>query len=609
MSNELLGRFSIIDSKQRFGDYDYIISNSFKIGDIYELPFGDKDIYGILISILPFVVTNITYKKPIKYVTSVDINDFNRIKYISETNGSKIGAFYTEYLKWKIFLEKGGSNIQKTIYTDIKLKTTDWKLKPQQLLMLIELLRQKNSLLIANTGFGKTEVYLRHALRYLNSGKSVAIICPEILLSGIVYQKCIDRISNSKRIFWWHSSLSYTEKKRTILEIAQSKNFIIITTRSGLFLPLGKIDFYIFDEAHEYGFDQDSWPYYQLHLLLETPAAEESSFLFVTATPNTYLWNKIKTKELSLIGNLPNKNFNWEIYIGESYKISSELIIRILRLILNRKNVLIYINHRGYSNRILSLSTHEYVKCPICENYIYYHFQNQIWSCHYCNKNYQIGDKHLIKGDYIYIGTGIEKIYTQISLYIHPSKVIWISSDIKNLKYRETILDTLRLRKGFIIITTQVMIKGYHINNIHLSLMLDTSFNNKQFLSPIFSKLIQAAGRSIDQVAIQCDPGSMVIDYLDKNYMEILNIDSEKIKRKTFFLIWSKIDEKDLYEIYSLHKISFDIEIKILKKIITKKSQKFNLVIKIFSIKTLNEITKNLPKKYLFYDLKCNFMI
>ena len=112
-------------------------------------------------------------------------------------------------------------------------------------------------LLWGETGYGKTEIYMRMAEDQLLDKKSCLILAPEI---GLIPQ-LIDRFSKrfQREVYEYHSNCS--SRHRTLVWkkiIDEDEPIIVIGTRSAVFLPIQNLGLIIMDEEHDVSYKQDS---------------------------------------------------------------------------------------------------------------------------------------------------------------------------------------------------------------------------------------------------------------------------------------------------------------------------------------------------------------
>ncbi len=118
---------------------------------------------------------------------------------------------------------------------------------------------RKTVLLQGVTGSGKTEIYSLLAREALSRGKNVLYLVPEIALSRQLEERLGEYFPGV--LLCYHSGLSPAQKQSVTK--ALTRPYILLGTRSSLFLPHRELGLVIVDEEHETSYKQDSpAPYY-----------------------------------------------------------------------------------------------------------------------------------------------------------------------------------------------------------------------------------------------------------------------------------------------------------------------------------------------------------
>lgn len=114
----------------------------------------------------------------------------------------------------------------------------------------------KPALLQGVTGSGKTEIYMMLADEALRKGGNVLYLVPEIALS----RQLEDRLAGHfhGHVDCYHSALTVSEKKNVIRNVESGRPYVVLGTRSALFLPHRNLGLIIVDEEHDGSYKQDS---------------------------------------------------------------------------------------------------------------------------------------------------------------------------------------------------------------------------------------------------------------------------------------------------------------------------------------------------------------
>ncbi|MBP5157873.1 MAG: DEAD/DEAH box helicase family protein, partial [Treponema sp.] len=113
----------------------------------------------------------------------------------------------------------------------------------------------KTVLLHGVTGSGKTEIYLKLAQETLEQGRSVLFLVPEIALS----RQLEDRIATVfPDVLVFHSGVSAARRSQVASQIRKPGSYLVLGTRSALFLPHHNLGLIIVDEEHDTSYKQDA---------------------------------------------------------------------------------------------------------------------------------------------------------------------------------------------------------------------------------------------------------------------------------------------------------------------------------------------------------------
>ena len=113
----------------------------------------------------------------------------------------------------------------------------------------------KTALLHGVTGSGKTEIYLRFAQETLRKGRSVLYLVPEIALSRQLEERIAAVFPD---ILVFHSGETAARRTDVSDRVRQGGPYLVLGTRSALFLPHRDLGLVIVDEEHDTSYKQDA---------------------------------------------------------------------------------------------------------------------------------------------------------------------------------------------------------------------------------------------------------------------------------------------------------------------------------------------------------------
>ena len=379
--------------------------------------------------------------------------------------------------------------------------------------------KHRRFLLHGVTGSGKTEIYIRAAQQVLEQGRNVIVLVPEIALTGQIIDRFIGRFGSGK-VAVLHSRLSLGERYdqwKKVRDGCDGDGQIVIGARSAVFAPLENIGLIVIDEEHETTYKSDHTPKYDtIEVALKRVQDKDNNgiLLLGSATPSvvsyqraqegiyellelTERYNKVVLPEVSIV------DMREELKRGNRSIISSELCSKMKDTLEAGRQVILFLNRRGYSTFVSCRECGYVARCPGCGLSLTYHKAGGQAVCHYCgyhepapNKCPECGSKYIR-----YFGSGTEKLEEAVSDLFPEYAAERLDLDTVKRKGELTRkLKAFRSGKTQILIGTQIIAKGLDFRNVGLSgiVSADVSLNIPDFRSPerTFQLITQAAGRA-----------------------------------------------------------------------------------------------------------------
>jgi primosomal protein N' (replication factor Y) len=367
------------------------------------------------------------------------------------------------------------------------------------------------------TGSGKTEVYKHLVKKSLSLGKSSIILIPEIALTPQNLERFYESFGDEVAIY--HSKLTQSEKLGEWMRALKGEAKVVIGPRSAVFMPLKNLGLIIMDEEHETSYKSNNSPRYHARQIAHHRSRKESAALVLgSATPQmeTYYYAQKKVFHLVELKNrfggsgLPKV----EIIDLKEEKESKNLVsLKLLKLMIetlqNQKQVLIFLNRRGFSTVMLCRQCGHTFRCPNCDVSLTFHRNEKKLVCHHCDYHEELPRKcPSCDGiDIIELGSGTEKLESIISSYFPnvPIERMDLDTTRKRNSYWE-ILNRMKKKEARILIGTQMVAKGHDIAGIHLVgvILPDIILNIPDFRSTertfvLLTQVIGRAGRRQEQ--------------------------------------------------------------------------------------------------------------
>ena len=141
---------------------------------------------------------------------------------------------------------------------------------------------------------GKTMIYAKIIEHYLLLNQHIIILVPEISLVQQLYEKL--KIFYKDSVGIWHSKLKQSQKDNILHNIKLNKINLLVSTRSGLFLPFKNLGLIVVDEEHESSYKQElNAPYYHTRdVALMRGKFSQSSVILTSSSPSMETFYNVK---------------------------------------------------------------------------------------------------------------------------------------------------------------------------------------------------------------------------------------------------------------------------------------------------------------------------
>ena len=390
----------------------------------------------------------------------------------------------------------------------------------------------KPALLHGVTGSGKTEIYLKLAQETLERGNNVLYLVPEIALS----RQLEDRISETfpEELLVFHSGETMVRKRdvaaalrhcasakdiNEYVDVSQNTNakkdsasedtltiksssceaikktnhhgYVVLGTRSAIFLPHKDLGLVIVDEEHDTSYKQDSpAPRYNgretaimmakifgANVILgsATPSLESlyncSVGRYGLVTLNKRFYDAADS-DIEIIDTIAERRKN-----GMIGSFSRKLIGHMGKCLGEHRQVLILRERRAYSPIVQCQECGEIPKCRCCNVSLSLHRRadgSERLVCHYCGRVYEYTGKcPKCGGNLKPLGSGTQKIEEETANIFPNARIARLDSDTAQSRKYET--DTIRKFSNGeidILIGTRMVAKGFDFSGLSLVAVL-----------------------------------------------------------------------------------------------------------------------------------------
>ncbi len=338
------------------------------------------------------------------------------------------------------------------------------------------------------TGSGKTEIYLKLARKAMSEGKNVLYLVPEIAVSRQLRERLHAIFGD--RVLTFHSEETAAARRNTAEKIRRSESdgrrYIIIGTRSAIFLPHTCLGLIVVDEEHDSSYKQDSpAPRYNgrdVAVMLAT--IHGCPLVMGSATPSLesvfnagcrkYAMLNLDTRfyrareaAVEIIDTSAERRKN-----GMTGSFSKKLVSMMEKTLQDGEQVLILRARRAFSPVLQCPECGEILKCPHCNVSLSLHKNPDRMMCHHCGYSAAF-DPHCPKcGTVMHgLGSGTQKIEEETQALFPGARIGRLDSDTSGPQAVD-IINKFNAGETDILIGTQIVSKGFDFPGLTLAAVI-----------------------------------------------------------------------------------------------------------------------------------------
>ncbi len=364
------------------------------------------------------------------------------------------------------------------------------------------------------TGSGKTEIYIQLCQKVLQQERSVLILIPEISMA--IQTVLAFRATFGDLVTELHSGLTPQEKVSAWSRIKSKKHTIVIGARSAIFAPLENVGLIVVDEEQDGSYKQsDPAPrYHARDLALVRGKLEKAVVLLGSATPALESYHNAVNGKYTLLAlnhrilNRPLAKVDLVDMKSQTKQnnyspLSDALIQKLSASLQDKRQVILFLNRRGFSNLIKCQDCGYVPVCRNCNITLTYHVQGHWLRCHFCGYQKKAPETcpacHSMK--FNYRGFGTQRIESEIKRLFGENSVRRLDSDLSAKRnYARNLFLDFKAKKFPVLLGTQMVAKGYDFPEVTLVGVIsgDIALDMPDFRAAerTFQLLTQVAGRS-----------------------------------------------------------------------------------------------------------------
>ncbi|MBF0427842.1 MAG: primosomal protein N' [Magnetococcales bacterium] len=397
------------------------------------------------------------------------------------------------------------------------------------------------------TGSGKTEVYLQAIQRCLELGRQALLLVPEIALTSQMIHRLKARFPETLAVL--HSGLTQMQRLEHWQRVRNGQARLAVGARSAVFAPFADLGLVIVDEEHDPSYKQEGGVPYQGRDMATVRAQRTEAVLILgSATPSMESLANVERgrfRHLLLTqrvggGATPSmeaiclRDPAMRQAMGRDGLISPPLHAAITATLEAGRQVLLFLNRRGFAPSLLCYRCGQALNCPNCSVTLTLHKHAATAKarmlCHYCDFSQEPLD--ICPGcgqlSLFHFGPGTQRLEEESRAAFPQARIARLDRDSVSSGQRlQETLDGFLHRRLDILIGTQMTAKGHHFPGLSLVgvVQAETSLCQPDFRAAerTFQLVTQVAGRAgredhLGQAIIQTfDPNHYALNAANNN--------------------------------------------------------------------------------------------
>ncbi|NYS59904.1 primosomal protein N' [Vreelandella salicampi] len=374
------------------------------------------------------------------------------------------------------------------------------------------------------TGSGKTEVYLQLIEAVATKGKQSLVLVPEIGLTPQTLARFRRRFNVP--VLALHSGLTDPERLDVWEAATSGRALIIIGTRSAIFTPLANPGAIIVDEEHDGSYkQQDGLRYHARDLAVARAHHHQIPVVLGSATPS------LESLQRGLDGTYRHLHLTQRASRHPPAKIElTDLrhqprqggllpgaIKAIKHTLKAGKQVLVFINRRGFAPTLACHACGWIADCDACDARMTLHRHPPLLACHHCDSRRALPDAcpDCGSGDLRALGAGTERTEETLQGLFPKTPVYRIDRDSTRRKDSfEQIIKDIQRGEPCLLVGTQMLAKGHHLPHVTLVVVINADgglyaadFRALEHSAQLLEQVAGRAGRA-------ADPGRVLVQTL-----------------------------------------------------------------------------------------------
>jgi len=364
-------------------------------------------------------------------------------------------------------------------------------------------------LLYGVTGSGKTEVFLRLVAEQLDAGRQSLLLVPEIGLTPQLVGRLRERFGESLAVL--HSGLADGERLAAWRRARSGRAGVVVGTRSAVFAPLVRPGLIVVDEEHDTSYKQQhGFRYSARDLAVLRGRRLGVPVVLASATPSLESLHNAWTGRYRLVemparigaaGAPAIRVVDMTRHPSRS-GLSTPLLDAIDRHLADGRQVLLFLNRRGFAPTLFCPSCQKVEECRRCDARLTVHAAAGELRCHHCGAARPLTWACPECGtERAAVGAGTQRVDEQLKVLYPHERIGRLDRDATAKKGAlDAVLAETSRGETRIVVGTQMLTKGHDFPNVTLVGVLNadqglfgTDFRSDERLAQM---IVQVAGRA-----------------------------------------------------------------------------------------------------------------
>ncbi len=367
------------------------------------------------------------------------------------------------------------------------------------------------ALLHGVTGSGKTEVYFAAMRKVLEAGQTVLLLVPEIGLTPQLVQRIETNFAQPLALL--HSGLNDTERHSAWWHSKQGDAKIVLGTRSAVFAEIPMLGLIVVDEEHDGSFKQQDGVRYhardfavyrakQIGVPIVLGSATPSMETYANAQAGRYHHVRLSKRASDVaLPKIELLDINQQPVIDG---LCPAMIEAIEYTLAQGKQVMLFLNRRGYAPVYYCSECKQAAKCHRCDSNLTVHQRANRLRCHHCGYEGRLQNDCRscdAKESMLEVGDGTQRVEASLATRFPHARLLRIDRDSTQRKGElAKLLEQARSGEADILLGTQLITKGHDFPNVGMVGILETDHGlystDFRATETLFQQVLQVAGRA-----------------------------------------------------------------------------------------------------------------